>query len=94
MHHAISLQITQLGGQYLLTDALKRPLQIRETLNAIHQVSKDEDLPASLNHLQSQLGLALASVLVLSMLKTSLMVQRSPSGHQPTFACVLVQPCR
>jgi hypothetical protein len=31
---------------------------------------------------------------VLSMLKTCLMVQRSPSGHQPTFACVLVQPCR
>ena len=92
MHHAISLQITQLGGQYLLTDALKRPLQIRETLNAIHQFSKDEDLPAPLNHLQSQLGLALAPAL--SMLKTCLMVQRSPSGHQPTFACVLVQPCR
>ena len=81
MHHAISLQITQLGGQYLLTDALKRPLQIRETLNATHQFSKDEDLPASLNHLQSQLGLALA--LVLSMLKTSLMIQKSPSGHHP-----------
>ena len=92
MHHTISLQITQLSGQYLLTDALQRPLQIRETLNAIHQFSKDEYLPASLNHLQSQLGLALA--LVLSMLKTCLMVQRSPSGHQPTFACVLVQPRR
>ena len=92
MHHAISLQITQLGGQYLLTDALKSPLQIRETRKAIHQFSKEEDLPASLKHLQSKLGLALA--LVLSMLKTSLMVQRSPSGHQPTFACVLVQPCR
>ena len=92
MHHTISLQITQLSGQHLLTDALKRPLQIRETLNAIHQFSKDEYLPAFLNHLQSQLSLA--RPLVLCTLKTCLMVQRSPSGHQPTFACVLVQPCR
>ena len=58
----------------------------------IDPLAQHKHLPAVLNHLERQLGCALA--LVHNPLKTRLIDQKASSGHQPTCTCVLCSSAR
>jgi len=75
--NAIPLQIAQVIGEHLLADAIERTLQIGETPRARRQRP------------QSQLSPAIT--IPLSVLKSPVLGQMSPSGHSTTLMCVLVR---
>ena len=87
--NTIPFQIAQLIGEHLLADAIERTLQIGETPRALRQLPQHQQLPAALDHPQGQLSLAIT--ITLSVLKSPVLRQRSPSGHSPTLTCVLVR---